>query len=375
MKWLMRSVLLGVAIIITGVLPQDTPYVDYSSAKAMQHHNSETATSIDHIATSARLPNVLLISRQSASGSTVEYSLDRGATWQEVVTTPWPSGAQITIALAPRLDDSVRIIVGAEKILYRTGDYGVSWAQQALDPSQNPTITSLTSSSVNPTLLYAGGYNGYGGNPFFPSVIDGRGYASDDAGVSWREILYAGDIGLGGNMQFSPSPLIAQRVYTREGGQLISDDAGVSWNSMTLPRSGSIVADSKNESLLYSYRSTGGIRSANEGATWTEWRQSPQRCSDLLAHPAQSEVLFLVCGEGVYRSTNGGDSWQQIVCTPTTAAPPPLLVADHSSTGRLLLAHGGGLWETLNDGATWTSIIAADETGIHCTYLPILNRA
>lgn len=365
MKISIRSALLGVLIMtILGALPTDVRSASFSRAEVAHQAASEVTTIIDRVASSAGLPNVLLISRRSADNSIgypPQYSLDGGATWHEVATTPWPNNSQLSIALSPRPDQSVRIIVGAGEVLYRTGDYGVNWAQQALNSPYNPLVTSLIASPASPTLLYASSYN------FTPWVMDTHGYASDDAGVSWRWTVSNYDIIGAPDLRFVPSPLIARRVYVRllYAGELMSDDAGASWITMTVPGSGNVALDAQNASWLYSYSPydapPAGYRSTDGGANWTPWALVPQNCNSLMAHPTQSQTLFLTCQDGLYRSSNGGDDWQQILCTPYS-----LLAPDYGVPGRLLFAYAGGLWGSLNEGTTWTPIIPAEGVRLYC---------
>src|SRR5690606_28089187 len=104
-----------------------------------------------------------------------------------------------------------------------------------------------------------------------------------------------------------------------------------------------------------------GKRSENGGEQWVNWAQQPcnlghpdtgHNVLQLVAHPTQTQVLFLRCDQGLYRSDNGGDSWTELASTPGH-----LLAPDYGTPGRILWGKDDGLWASTDNGATWQHLM------------------
>lgn len=100
-----------------------------------------------------------------------------------------------------------------------------------------------------------------------------------------------------------------------------------------------------------------GERSQDGGDNWVTWSEQPCGLGttefddshlQLMAHPTQTQVLFLRCAQGLYRSDNGGDSWTQL-----SPAPGQLLAPGHGVPGRILLSRETGLWASTDNGESW----------------------
>ncbi len=177
---------------------------------------------------------------------------------------------------------------------------------------------------------------------------DSHLYTSTDGGYNWEHRLlqpfanrpetYVTDL--------VADPFEANRLYAVTfGGLLYTTNAGFSWQAATLPRpEGTILG---GETVL-------------------------------VADPTQRGRLYLVgistttAGEtqlGVYRSLNGGLSWERLPATfrstyplPSGQSPRPYrLRQDPLSRFRLLLATSEGLWVSTDAGLTWTTAGSALE--------------
>ena len=128
----------------------------------------------------AGMANIIYASFGNSPGKTTGplYSLDGGLSWQKVMTAPWEfpnlfktQAQKISVALSPRPGEAipVRLITAASAWmngpfhgdLYRSGDYGSTWAQ--LDFYQTFPAPSarwpelyfdLIASPVDPNRLY-----------------------------------------------------------------------------------------------------------------------------------------------------------------------------------------------------------------------------
>jgi photosystem II stability/assembly factor-like uncharacterized protein len=322
------------------------------------------ATIVD-IATSPGLPNVLLVSLTDNTGwLTPQYSLDGGQTWHPLATEPWGDQAEnsLGIAIAPRVDQSVRFIVFVEGVLYRSGDFGATWAQTSF-VGENDLI-SLVASPADPQRLYLSTATPV--NPMFPAFVSTLS-TSADGGVSWSNLAALPDLGISA----IPSPSIGGRFYSYVNGWRHywsqSDDAGQTWAGRSFPVN-RLAIDAQNPLQLYglalwSDQISGS--SSDGGQTWKPWSTLPANARQLVAHPNKSRMLFIQSDAGLYRSSDAGTSWNLLSPNATGIIKP-----DYSTPGRLLWARGSCLFASTTDGSIWTPLVA----GCGPVYLPIIIR-
>ncbi|HNB51780.1 MAG TPA: hypothetical protein PK530_07545, partial [Anaerolineales bacterium] len=76
----------------------------------------------------------------------------------------------------------------------------------------------------------------------------------------------------------------------------------------------------------------------------------------------------LRCAAGLFRSTNGGDSWTQITTTEGDALAPHL-----GNPGHILWSNQECLLESDDDGESWT-LLKCFNSFPYQIFLPILKR-
>ncbi len=180
------------------------------------------------------------------------------------------------------------------------------------------------------------------------------------------------------------------------GGVWKTDDAGMTWKNISdgQIRCGSIGSISVAPSAPYVvYVGTGsdsprgnvspGIglyKSIDSGKTWEH--KGLELCGqigDIVVHPTQPDLLFVAAlgnifqpnkERGVYRSTDGGDSWEHVLYLSDTVGAVDLAL--HPSNPNIIYAgmwraerkpwtmidggNEGGLYRTLDRGTTWQKI-------------------
>jgi photosystem II stability/assembly factor-like uncharacterized protein len=254
--------------------------------------------------------------------------------------------------------------------LYITRDGGSTWAQVTPDPLQGNFVFS----SAQPGTLYAGaGADCYRGGP------DQSFYTSVNGGATWAELAN------GVNLRpVAVHPSDPNRIWAFGcAGPAHSSDGGATWTPsgddlfLIYDVSHIIPADS-NWSVIYAVGvSEGGsgvvARSQDGGSSWTPLLQeTPERplwwINDLLVLPpraggAESQRIFLVDPHGVWRSHDGGDSWDF-----SNAGLDDVFYqddADLSTIGLNALAVDGttiylgtaqGVYWSLDEGETWTRL-------------------
>lgn len=71
------------------------------------------------------------------------------------------------------------------------------------------------------------------------------------------------------------------------------------------------------------------------------------RFVQLVALPQRTGTLLMVCEQDIYRSADGGQTWQL-----TSNLPSIQIAPDYGNPGRALLVRPQALWESRDEGAT-----------------------
>jgi len=140
--------------------------------------------------------------------------------------------------------------------------------------------------------------------------------------------------------------------------------------------------DPANPAVLYAAAATGGIwKSTNKGVTWKDvFRQQPDNTFGALAiFERDPNIIWAGTGEnnnrqssswggGVYRSTNGGDTWTYLGLHDTRSIGR--VVLDPTNPNVAYVAAVGNLWagnpergvfRTTDAGRTWTKVLFVDQ--------------
>jgi photosystem II stability/assembly factor-like uncharacterized protein len=134
-----------------------------------------------------------------------------------------------------------------------------------------------------------------------------------------------------------------------------------------------IAIDPTTPSRVYVATEGAGIfRSEDDGVSWTALPNSPNaevRWGVMLVHPADRNVLYVNSGSGVHRSRDFGATWQLVLPGGRVTD----MVMDVMSPATLYAAReGNGLHRTTNGGDLWTPLTnglpsAASTTLFHIT--------
>lgn len=212
---------------------------------------------------------------------------------------------------------------------------------EAVGPSAiGGRITSLAVSPVDDRIIYVG-------------AASGGVFKTIDGGENWMPIFdRAVSLSIG---DLAVAPADAQTIFVGTGeanagggslaydgaGLYKSNDGGVSWSAMGLEQTGStgkIVIHPEQSDRIYvatmgslfaNDTNRGLYRSKDGGQSWEQilYISDSTGVIDLAMHPDQPDLLFAASWErirrpnrrqyggrtsGVYRSTNGGDDWEKL---------------------------------------------------------------
>ncbi len=239
--------------------------------------------------------------------------------------------------------------------LFRSADGGVKWTMTAAGPGQlmdGMMTFSLVSSPLNPRRLYV---------LTQPSINNPKGvqalYTSDDQGVTWEMGVKTADIGA---MYFvAVGNDSANEVYTyvtREGakGFKVSKDGGQHFSSPGVLPFGRILgmlAVPGVPGTLLVYSNDGVARSVDGGAHWTNV-QGVSSAVFAMVTAAHNSPIYASGDAGIYASQDGGKSFKLVYTNANygalTVSPvqPQLL---YGKTGRQIYksTDGGHTWQTL----------------------------
>ena len=284
--------------------------------------------SIGAIAVSQSNPKIVYVGTgEQTPGNGVYKSIDAGATWTnvglhgtrvigEIVVDPANPDLVLVAAIGDRTS-------GAERGVFRSTDGGRTWAK----------------------VLYKD---------------DAGGSASLIAAPDDSKVMYATIAGTTGGRGAAPATGAGQAVR----GLLVfkSTDEGSSWTQVAaqgLPASAAsrqaiaIAAGTRGRRLYINMRD-GLFRSDDGGDTWQRWTTDPRIAGlGVITDPKNADVLY-VTQTSMYRSTDGGRTFQSLVGAPS-GDDFRLLWIDPRNSNRLLAGVDQGGIVSVNGGETWSN--------------------
>ncbi len=177
-------------------------------------------------------------------------------------------------------------------------------------------IDAIAIHPLNTNIIYVGSPNG----GCWKTINGGTNWTSLTDGQLFMQI---------GDVEVDPTNLNRVYIGTLGSGMLVSTDGGVTLTPSNTGLAGSInirkiIVDPSNTANVL-IATTGGIyRSTNFGANWTQVMAGSTL--DLDFKPGNSSVVY-ACGSNFYRSTNGGANFTQITSGITTSGIMRLAVS------------------------------------------------
>jgi photosystem II stability/assembly factor-like uncharacterized protein len=278
----------------------------------------------------------------AAAAQTIEPELYGGMRWRMI--GPFRGGRTVA-ASGVRGQPNLFYVAANNGGVWTSDDYGRVW-RPIFDHEPTGSIGALAVAPSDPRILYVG--SGEGLQRPDLSVGDGI-YKSTDAGQTWRHL------GLRDGQQIASiivDPQDANRVFiavlghpygpNEERGVFRSLDGGETW-----------------QKVLYKDENTGAVDLAFDpanartvyAALWAA-RQAPWEIDD----------SFQVAGSGLFKSTDGGDTWQPLTQGLPGAADHlgrigiGIAPGDPQRIYALVDARNGGLYRSDDAGASWQRV-------------------
>lgn len=238
---------------------------------------------------------------------------------------------------------------------------------------------------------------------YYVGAASGGIFKTTDSGATWQPIFDEMEMLSIGDMEISKSNSDVIWVGTGEpnagGGSLVydgdgiytSNDAGVTWQSKGLPNIGSVgkvVIDPTNEDIILvaamgplfrNDANRGVYRTQDGGDTWEQvlFVSDSTGAIDMAIHPTNGNILYAAMWErmrrpeatifggetsGLYRSTDGGDTWDEMTTGLPSAANEKgrISIAISQSNPDVLYARYAnaagsiqGVYRSQDGGDTW----------------------
>jgi photosystem II stability/assembly factor-like uncharacterized protein len=252
--------------------------------------------------------NPLTLYAGSGADGALSKTTDGGATWNPA-STNLPTAGKTSIAIDPSNTNIVYVGVSG---VWKSINGGASWT----DVSNNngmivKSVRAVAIDPSNPNVLYAS----TSGVP--PNTI----YRSPDGGGQWfqRSNGLPASVGIVGVLTIDPTNPATIYAGT-QSGVFKTIDSGANWVAINTgfdpdpsPSINAVVVDPHNPSTVYV--GTGGFgvwKSTNGGESWT--RTSTGFASSLInalvIDPRNTNVLYAGTGSsGVYRTTDAAANW------------------------------------------------------------------
>ena len=219
--------------------------------------------------------------------------------------------------------------------------------------------------------------------PALPSSARADDDAPDDplAGLSYRSIGPAAG-GRTTRVAGVPGDPLTWFVATASGGVWRSTDGGLSFEPVFddtgMPSTGAVAVSPADPKLVWVgageanirgnvVQGDGIYRSRDGGDTWEHVWEQPGQIGSLALHPTDPDVAFAaVLGRpfganperGVYRTTDGGETWERVLAKDEDTGASD--VAIHPTNPRVLLA---GLWQARR--SPWDLVSGGSGSGLH----------
>ena len=276
------------------------------------------------------------------------WSHDHGLTWSHASGGP---GWAADLALHPTI--STTLYAAGSNGVYTTTDGGQSWSFTSAGMAADEWITEIALDPTDPTTVYAA--SGHG-----------RVYKSTDGGAHWTN----SSAGLPGDIVWSVAvnPVTPTIVYAGLEAQGVwrSTNGGATWSSwsgheINCPYVREIVIDpSDSESVYVGTDGCGVYRRSERDAAWTylgpHYTTGQRRVYAIgMTDSAPDTLLIGVWGDGIYKSANGGHSWQERN-VDLSALRIERVAVDPSQSGVVYASGRGGLFRSSDAGESWNRI-------------------
>ncbi len=293
-------------------------------------------------------------------------SSDVAQTWEKISSV---DSYAYDMVLHPFNPATIYILYGSG--VYKSTDSGLTWISTSFGSHNYSTGGQLTIHPFNPDILLAVGY-AYESGRYYIAV-----HKSSNGGQTWtsRRLSEQADVAFGYSIALSLSSaniMYASGYYSK--GSLVyykifkSTDNGDSWSDVSggiQAVTSDLVVDPNNSSKVYAGTEWGVYRSSDGGLTWNK------NLGTALAHalgidPGNSNILYAGYSKRCFKSTDGGNIWSECSRGLKGTCNQMIVISN-----QVFYVSNVGIYKSVNGGAFWEE----SQTGIHAAKIAALGTA
>jgi hypothetical protein len=309
----------------------------------------------------------------AATTGGINKSIDAGGTWR-LANSGIPTAFVARALIVDPRTPSTLYAGGAAGTwgpfgMFKSTDSAATWSplHGGLDSSVQ-VVDALAIDPQNSSTLYLGataclqpsgdpGYIPGGDNSCFKPGV----FKSTDAGATWT--------GINRNLPWQSGPWSVSAVaadpqnsgtlYAAYNGLFKSTDGGLTWTA-SLSGANAIAIAPGNPSTLYAIAGNAILKSTDAGVTWTSVHSGC--CQALAVDPRDSATIYAASSDGVIKSIDAGQTWQPTPLPsaqpsrPAFFASPTALVVDPLNGALYVGTNGLGIFKSTDRAATWIPI-------------------
>ncbi|MBN3035895.1 MAG: T9SS type A sorting domain-containing protein [Bacteroidales bacterium] len=314
-------------------------------------------------------------------------SADWGQTWLNI-SASFPKKVVNDVRIDPA--DTLKIFAGTEGDgVYYSADGGTTWAYQTQGDGDQGSVRSIAFPPSGTDTLYAG-YLSLG---VCRSVDNGQSWSYAHRGIA---SLLVNDINL---QPGDPDVILAGFEAENSGGCYLSTDGAANWGLVTgLPATRFSVVDVAQDGTMYTWSNgpssvapEGLYKSTDGGITWNNTGPNigslfETQIFSLDISPEEPEQIFIggnnfgVNGWDaiIYRTSNGGQTWDSVYTGPANNSVLHLHIVPGQNSQIIYAAyksqdHSGGFLKSMDGGTSWQEINTGIPSG--CKYAGCIASA
>jgi photosystem II stability/assembly factor-like uncharacterized protein len=331
----------------------------------------------------------------ATSGHGLLKTADAGSSW-----TPASFGLKQTYVQKLAADpQNIGALYAATQIgIFRTAGKGMSWskadsglpldlgiASLAVDPKAPNTVYALISGTVGPPWGQPGGV--------FKTTDGGMNWSMASSGLEELHILYNSVLDQYNSALLidpqNPNTIYLTKVWQPgsccRGSASKSMDGGMNWATAEFGNHVLLAIDPQTPTTLYASGDYGTVsKSTDSGANWSDVPLPPEAITSdddefwtpvisVTVDPRNSSVVYAAGSGGLFKSTDGGTSWQTMnsglspyICAgPNYSCGEPYwgepyrvgsLIIDPQSSNTLYAQTTGGILRSVDGAASWSAV-------------------
>jgi photosystem II stability/assembly factor-like uncharacterized protein len=286
-----------------GILKSEDAGRNFQPSNQIDEKKNISGISVNILAFDSKNPDVMYLG--SASG--IHKSEDGARSWRQILT-----GINVLDFVSdPSTPERIYAagIAGSNGKIIKSPDGGTTWADIYTEPSRANAAVSITVSRANSRIVLAGLSNG--------EII-----RSTDEGQTWQGVTDLQDTILrlrayDNNTIYALAVNKGLYKSTDQGSNWINfpvTDGGTSNDTISARRYMDIAFDQRLAGVIFLATEQGMLRSVDGAISWSivflPVRDTSLRVTAVAVSPLDSNTLYTAVGSTLFKSTNGGVTWE-----------------------------------------------------------------